>query len=288
MNGGTVQCDLAFGDITLVNIEQAADRPEGSRLAGSVGTEQGHDLTVRDLETDPAQDQNHVVVDDLEILDCEQPASLSRGMPPYQCPILAAVRTAREALEEIAAGNPLAHLADPRAEVRRVAVSACAGLGRAALGPLSSLADHEEDETVRAEIIEVLGGFGPDAYPRVWAARGDQSTRVVEAVATALGEIGEDAAVPWLLDALDGHEDGLVREAAIAALGSIGDETALAALLDAARNGKPQIRRRAVVALTAFEGLEVEAALLAARLDRNPMVREVAEGILGRPGSETS
>ncbi|MGI9647975.1 MAG: HEAT repeat domain-containing protein [Acidimicrobiia bacterium] len=195
------------------------------------------------------------------------------------------MRTARETLEEIAAGDALPHLSDPRAEVRRVAVSACARLGRDAIEPLSSLLDGELDETVRAEIIEVLGSLGPDALPSVWATREDQSTRVVEAVATALGEIGDGSAVPWLVEALDGADDNLVREAAVAALGSIGDERSLAPLLEAARSGKPQIRRRAVVALTAFEGPEVEAALLAARLDRNPMVREAAEGILGRPGT---
>jgi HEAT repeat protein len=197
------------------------------------------------------------------------------------------VRTTRETLREIAAGDPLPHLADPRPEIRRVAVSACASLGPAALEPLSSLLDNDQDEAVRAEVIEVLGKLGPDAYTAVWSARDDASHRVVEAVATALGEIGDSAAIPWLLSSVGGHEDGLVREAAVAALGSIGDEAALEALLDAARTGKPQIRRRAVVALTAFEGPEVEAALLAARLDRNPMVREVGEGILGRPATDS-
>ncbi|NNF88611.1 MAG: MerR family transcriptional regulator, partial [Acidimicrobiia bacterium] len=60
------------------------------------------------------------------------------------------------------------------------------------------------------------------------------------------------------------------------------DDRALPTLLEAVAAGKPQIRRRAVVALTAFEGPDVEAAFTAARLDRNPMVREVAEMVLGR------
>lgn len=166
-----------------------------------------------------------------------------------------------------------------------MAVSACALLGSTALDPLSSLAGHESDEYIRSEIVEVLGRLGADAYPVVWAAREDESIRVIEAVATALGEIGDAAALPWLLEVGDDHPDGLVREAAVAALGAIGDDRALPTLLEAVRNGKPQIRRRAVVALTAFEGPQVEAALLAARLDRNPMVREVAEAILGRPGA---
>ena len=106
--------------------------------------------------------------------------------------------------------------------------------------------------------------------------------RVVEAATTALGEIGDPTAVPWLIETSANHENALVREAAIAALGSIGDQRSLPTLLEAVRTGKPQIRRRAVVALTAFEGPEVEAALTTARLDRNPMVREVAEMVLGR------
>jgi hypothetical protein len=38
-----------------------------------------------------------------------------------------------------------------------------------------------------------------------------------------------------------------------------------------------------VVALTVFEGPEIEPALRAAARDRNPMVREVAEMVVGRP-----
>ena len=58
----------------------------------------------------------------------------------------------------------------------------------------------------------------------------------------------------------------------MAALGAIGDprsaETVIAAL-----NDKPPVRRRAVVALTNFEGPEIDAALDAAREDRDWQVR---------------
>jgi len=151
-----------------------------------------------------------------------------------------------------------------------------------ALGPLSELSARDPDEEVRAEAIEVLGLLGEPASAAVVAALADASMRVVEAATTALGEIGDPTAVPWLIEASVDHENALVREAAIAALGSIGDQRSLPTLLEAVRTGKPQIRRRAVVALTAFEGPEVEAALTTARLDRNPMVREVAEMVLGR------
>ena len=190
--------------------------------------------------------------------------------------------TDREILETLANGDPLPHLGDAQPEIRRLAAAACAALGSTAFEPLSTVAATDPDDEVRAEAVEVLGALGSIAYDTVRARCDDASTRVIEAATTALGEIGDPAAVPWLIETSTGHENQLVREAAIAALGSIGDDRALPTLLEAVAAGKPQIRRRAVVALTAFEGPDVEAAFTAARLDRNPMVREVAEMVLGR------
>lgn len=210
---------------------------------------------------------------------------MSAARPPYQRPNLRVVSEGREILEQIAAGHPIPHLASPQADIRRLAVAGCAGLGLAALAPLTELIEKEPDAHTRAEAIEVLGGLGSEAFAVVWPARRDPETTVVEAVATALGEIGDIRAVEWLSEMLADHPEPIVREAAVAALGAIGDERALPQILEAATGGKPQIRRRAVVALTAFDGPEVEQALLAARMDRNPMVREVAEMVMGRPGT---
>ena len=187
----------------------------------------------------------------------------------------------RETLEQIVGRDPLPHLEDSRPEVRRLAVAASARLGAAATEPLIRALD-DSDHDVRAAAVEVLGSLGRAGFEAVWGAREDESSRVVEAAVTALGEIGGPEAVEWLIDTATSHDETLVREAAIAALGAIGDASALPTLLEAVRAGKPQIRRRAVVALTAFEGPEVEAAFTMARLDRNPMVREVAEMVLGR------
>jgi len=60
----------------------------------------------------------------------------------------------------------------------------------------------------------------------------------------------------------------------------------LPVLLDLVATGPPQVRRRCVVALTVFDGDEVEAAIRAAAVDRNPMVREAAEMVVGRPTPE--
>ena len=189
----------------------------------------------------------------------------------------------RKILKELVAGNPLDHLGDSSVEVRRLAVAASERLGTDALAPLSLLAASDPSDDVRAEAVEVLGTLGPAAFDPVMAAAADPAIRVKEAAATALGEIANPAAVPWLLETIAGDGEPLVQEAAIASLGAIGDTRALPALLDTVRAGKPQLRRRSVVALTAFDGPEVEAALTGALLDRNPMVREVAEMVLGRP-----
>jgi HEAT repeat protein len=189
----------------------------------------------------------------------------------------------REILERLVQDDPIPLLAHPRGEVRRLAVAACGALGGVDPETLTPLAVSDDDEHVRAEAVEALGGRGDEAYDDVLAAVADPSPRVAEAAVTALGEIGDPRPVALLVKTVLDEGDPLVREAAIAALGAIGDERALPALLEIVRRGRPQLRRRAVVALTAFEGPDVEAAFAAARLDRNPMVREAAEMVIGRP-----
>ena len=147
--------------------------------------------------------------------------------------------TDRQTLEAVAKGDPLPHLEDPRPEIRRLAAAACATLGSEAFEPLAALATNDPDDEVRAEAVEVLGGLGPIAYDTVRTRFDDPSMRVVEAATTALGEIGDTAAVPWLVETSSKHESALVREAAIAALGSIGDGRALPVLLEAVKAGKP-------------------------------------------------
>ena len=72
----------------------------------------------------------------------------------------------------------------------------------------------------------------------------------------------------------------MVREAVAGALGAIGDPASLPALLALARHDRPGVRRRAVVALSAFGDSEADAAQHAALKDRNRGVREVARWVL--------
>lgn len=109
----------------------------------------------------------------------------------------------------------------------------------------------------------------------------DDDATVVEMAAWAAGE-REDAArdlVPALIDLTASHADALVREAAVAALGAIGDPLALDAVL-AAMADKATVRRRAVLSLATFDDPRVEAALEAAKNDRDWQVSQAAEDLL--------
>ncbi len=182
--------------------------------------------------------------------------------------------------------DPLPFLAHADEHIRWLAVSAChvrmhePGVADAVGRSLES----DPASRVRAEAAEALGSR-PDRLADLLTATNDPEAVVREAVATAFGEIADSRSVPWLIDAARNDDDKLVREAAIAALGAIGDPAALPTLLTTVSAAGPQLRRRAVVALSVFDGPDVAAALHAAAQDRNPMVREAAEMVVGRPAT---
>ncbi len=179
--------------------------------------------------------------------------------------------------------NPAEYLGDADATIRRLAVSACSGNVTAQVAViLKHILEADGDARVRAEAAEVLAEIGGPALEALLQAASDNSGIVREAVATGFGELADRTTLPWLLDAAANDTEKLVREAAVAALGAIGDERAVPLLLDLVVTGPPQVRRRCVVALSVFDGPEIEAAIRAARDDRNPMVREAAEMVIGR------
>lgn len=192
----------------------------------------------------------------------------------------------------VVAASPLDHLGDPDPAIRRLAVSMLAGriAETDVTDRILALVAGDPDGAVRAEAAEILGAVrAAVVVEALLAACGDEDPRVVEAAITALGEQPPAAAIVASVTAaaIDGSADKLVREAAVAALGSLADPGSVPVLLDLLVAGPPQIRRRAVVALTVFDHPAIEPALRVAATDRNPMVREVAEMVVGHqlPGA---
>ncbi len=139
------------------------------------------------------------------------------------------------------------------------------------------------DASVRREACELLAGAGelsPPIERALTEVLGDDDSLVVESAAFALGERGVVAALDSLITVAADHADARCRESAIAALGSLGDDRAKSTVIGALSD-KPPVRRRAVVALSNFEGPDVEAALEAAREDRDWQVRSAVDQ-LGR------
>jgi len=168
--------------------------------------------------------------------------------------------------------------------VRRLAISACvaSGLNADSVAEFCRIVTDDDDGGVRAMAVEALGGAGEGYDDALARGRDDDDPRVVEATATAYGELRDPSAVPWLVELASTDGDRSGREAAVAALGAIGDDAALPTLLELVASAPPQVRRRAVVALTVFDDPAVEPAIRAAARDRNPSVREAAEMVVGR------
>jgi len=64
--------DLAFFDFSILEVQDAGDRLEHRRLARPVGTEQGDDLPLVDLEGDVPQGLDGAAIDHLKVVDRQQ------------------------------------------------------------------------------------------------------------------------------------------------------------------------------------------------------------------------
>jgi HEAT repeat protein len=179
-------------------------------------------------------------------------------------------------------GDPVSFFGHADADLRRLALSACAEQAGGLVSSIAHILATDPNPRVRAEAAEVLGHVGHPAIGALDQARRDPDPVVVEAVATAYGEVGNTDSVPWLIQQAAAAEDRLVQEAAVAALGAIGDDRAVPVLLELIVSGPPQVRRRCVVALTAFDDPRIEPAFEVAISDRNPGVREAAGMVLGQ------
>jgi HEAT repeat protein len=164
--------------------------------------------------------------------------------------------------------------------VRVLAVRAAARCGWLS-DARARVALSDQDPSVRREVLVQIARVRPLGFERdVAGALQDADPLVCEAAAHALGEMQAVGALDEIIEVARTHDDPRCREAAIAALGMLGDDRGRQTLIDSL-NDKPNVRRRAIVALSNFEGPDVEAALEAAREDRDWQVRAAVD-LLGR------
>ena len=171
----------------------------------------------------------------------------------------------------------------------------------AAFGALARLGALTDDDLLLAlrdcatrvvrratELAAAAGSLNDSVDALLLGLVGGDDDALAESAAWSLGERHQShddgpTAPPNVCDALTAaatsHHDALVREAATAALGCIANPSTLWAVLAACKD-KATVRRRAVLALAAFEGPDVDAALTAAKDDRDWQVRQAAEDLL--------
>lgn len=234
---------------------------------------------------------------------------------------LIAVLRDRDGAVRTVAAEALGRLGDPRAIkglialfkdssklVRVSATIALTQIGDATVAPLMS-GLKDENFQVRLHSVQALGGITSD-YPtgRSWlrdsrpvpsliACLQDRDRAVREDAAIALGMIGDQSAVPALIESL---KDGQVKVRAIMALGMMGDVRAVEPLIDILmgigiyQKGTPTpgcivseewfIREEAAKALGHFNDIRSVPALLDALKDTR--LREKASGALVELGPQ--
>ena len=161
---------------------------------------------------------------------------------------------------------------------------------------------EDDDDSVRARAIDSLYRHGREPLERLITRMADfdasenpdwvTAQQLVEwldaeypefrmVAATALGRIGDEHAVSYLVDAFD-DLDPRVRERAVRACGIISDERAVDALADRLDDSEPRVQRAAANALAAI-GTEraLEPLIPAARAD-DEQVRQIAVSELSR------
>jgi HEAT repeat protein len=161
---------------------------------------------------------------------------------------------------------------------------------------LTTVVTKEENDEVRARAIDSLHRHGPESVDKLITAMADfdaeetpdwmKSKELVEwldseyaefrmVAATALGRIGNEHAIPHLVEAFD-DLDPRVRKRAVRSCGHIGDQRAVEPLADRLEDSEPLVQRAAAEALGAIGTPDaLEQLIPAARAD-DERVRHIA------------
>ena len=154
---------------------------------------------------------------------------------------------------------------DPDYHVRVAAVDRLAALGAAALEllveALGDFDDADEESRVNRHASHALGQIGAPAVPRlIQAVQAEQAGAWQRYWACeTLGDLGDERAVPPLIEALQSG-DTTVCEGAAEALGRLGDPRALEPLRRKKRTLTPRIGYLYVAVARALKAIEARAA----------------------------
>jgi HEAT repeat protein len=157
------------------------------------------------------------------------------------------------------------------------------GEGGRAVEPLLAILDNS-DKNVRQAVASALGQIGDERAVAPLIAKLDDSDKYVrQAVASALGQIGDERAVAPLIAKLD-DSDKYVRQAVAEALGQIGNERAVAPLIAKLDDSDKYVQRAVASALGRIGDEQAVAPLIAKLDDSNKDVQPAVAEALGRIG----
>jgi HEAT repeat protein len=175
----------------------------------------------------------------------------------------------------------LAHLRDPREEVRAGAVEGLAALRPSGWSEALAAALADPAPPVRLAAAAGLGragAGGAQALAAAAAAAGEGAPEWRRALARALGETGSAEAIPALARLLEGSS----ADAAAAALARIGAPAAAAPLVAHLGRAEAPARPEAIEALAQLVAQDAAPAIAALLTDDGPDVRAAAARALGR------
>jgi len=132
-----------------------------------------------------------------------------------------------------------------------------------------------------------ISDMGLPAIPYLLEALQDQSPKVRDLVACALGKVGDVSVVPSLIDVLQ-DKDESVRSSVVEALGKVGDATVIPALHEALKDVDEFVRSSVVEALGKVGDATAIPALHEALKDVNVHVRDKVVEALGKIGDVTA
>ncbi len=149
---------------------------------------------------------------------------------------------------------------------------------------------QDEDDDIKEFAVSALANLGSDAaVSTLLQALNDyeEDDDIKEIVVYALANIGSDAAVSTLLQALnDYEEDDIIQEYATYALEDIGTEAAVSALLQRLNNEESCYQESAVISLGKIGTEAVVPALIQALKNHRSHTGEAAASALGKIGTE--